>query len=46
MASTAVAADTRCTDPAERVQEIDSATSAHRLSNPSRYRYFRNIIRR
>ena len=29
-----------------RRHEIESDTSAHRLSNPSRYRYFKNINRR
>jgi hypothetical protein len=29
-----------------RRHEIESATSRHRVSNPSRYRYLRNISRR
>ena len=29
-----------------RRQEIESATSAHRLSKPSRYRNFKNISRK
>jgi hypothetical protein len=32
-------------DPANRRQEIESATFAHKLSKPSPYRNFKNISR-